>query len=523
MPAEELVRACLDEQRESDEIGIAGKVAEANRVALLGTEGVAAVLVGYAVGEQDADRGRSLDLFEALIHEACQDENGRGRIGAMFLDEAARTIHVLVAADRLDPPVTHDLARVFARAGAETPPALIQRLIGQMDELTQAGRLPFDPNSEIERLSAVMEIDEHYLHRKLDERIGVLPEELRAAFAYEVACREEAVCGRIAMYWLLDDTPEVRLGAAEGFRERAHREIVEPVSTALVPLVRNWMPPDAARTLLDEALGEARRRELFAPLPRPERRRAEILGSIPDKWGTQMLHAVLQGGDEPAVATVVTECGRGITQALVMPGMEAISEITEPDGFDKMIKTPWETFEEQVAAALAEGLALDRPPPAGLVDVALACGMWELRPRAMTAHEWVLELDQDGEIPALPAVVREELIGGSTAWPDDYIAVRGWSEGTALLHEAMQEGDDEDQVKAAFLARLETRREDWARRMLRSAHVLKGAGNVDWRTFAATAMALLDGRALETIPIMEYVCERTYRVLAIEELRGGLQ
>ena len=126
-----------------------------------------------------------------------------------------------------------------------------------------------------------MEIDEHYLHRELDERIGVLPEELRAAFAYEVACREEAVCGRIAMYWLLDDTPEVRLGAAEGFRERAHREIVEPVSAALVPLVRNWMPPDAARTLLDEALGEARRRELFASLPRPERRRAEISARSP--------------------------------------------------------------------------------------------------------------------------------------------------------------------------------------------------------------------------------------------------
>ena len=39
--------------------------------------------------------------------------------------------------------------------------------------------------------------------------------------------------------------------------------------------------------------------------------------------------------------------------------------------------------------------------------------------------------------------------------------------------------------------------------------------------FAGTAMALLDGRALETIPIMEYVCERTYRALAIEELRAS--
>ena len=138
----------------------------------------------------------------------------------------------------------------------------------------------------------VLEAGEHYLHRKLDEKIGVLPEELRAAFAYEVACREEAACGRIAMYWLLDPSVEVRLAAAEGFRERAHREIVEPASAALVPLVRNWMPPDAARTLLDEALREARRRELSAPLPRPARRRAEILGSIPDKWGVNR-HSIL--------------------------------------------------------------------------------------------------------------------------------------------------------------------------------------------------------------------------------------
>ena len=50
------------------------------------------------------------------------------------------------------------------------------------------------------------------------------------------------------------------MGAAEGFRERALREIVEPVSAALVPLIRNWMPADAGRTLLDEALAEARRR-----------------------------------------------------------------------------------------------------------------------------------------------------------------------------------------------------------------------------------------------------------------------
>ena len=521
MGPEELIRACLDAMRDADAIAPAGAVAGTHRSALLGTEGVAAVLGGFAIGVHDADRDRSLELFEALVGEALRDEKGGGRLGALFLDEAARTIRLLARTDRLDAPATHDLARAYARAGAEAPPELVQCLAGHMAELRKAGTLPIDPDSEIERMSVVLDLDPHYLHGKLDERIGVFPEAARAAFAYEVACRDEAACGRIAMYWLLDESAAVRLGAADGFRERALRGIVDPMSAAMVPLIRNWMPADAGRTLLDEALAQARRRELIAPLPRSEWRRAEIYGSIPDMWGAQMLRAVLQGPEEPAVATVVIEPGRGIAQAIVISGMEAIGELTESASFEALIETSWETFEEQVAVSLAEGLAAERPPAVGLIDVALACGMWELRPCAMAAEDWLSELDPNDEIASLPEPVREELVAGSAAWRDDYVVVKGWSEGTTLLLEAMDEAKDADGVKTGFFTRLEPRREEWAQRMLRSAHVLKGAGNVDWKTFAATARAVLDGRALETIPIMEYVWERTKRDLAKEELMRG--
>ena len=147
--------------------------------------------------------------------------------------------------------------------------------------------------------------------------------------------------------------------------------------------------------------------------------------------------------------------------------------------------------------------------------------MWELRPRTMTARDWLSELDPAGEIAALPSPVGEDLIGGSAAWPEDYLVVQGWSEGTAILQQAMEEADDGDRVKEGFFARLDSRREDWALRMLRNAHVPRGAGNVDWRTFAGTAKALLDGRALETIPILEYVWQRTNRVLVDEDLQRG--
>ena len=73
--------------------------------------------------------------------------------------------------------------------------------------------------------------------------------------------------------------------------------------------------------------------------------------------------------------------------------------------------------------------------------------------------------------------------------------VKGCSEETGVLQEPRARPATET-GKAGFLARLEPRPEDWALRMLRSAHVLKGAGKVDWKTFTGTAKAVLDGRAL---------------------------
>ena len=60
----------------------------------------------------------------------------------------------------------------------------------------------------------------------------------------------------------------------------------------------------------------------------------------------------------------------------MISGMEAIGELTGSESFDALIENPRETFEEKVAAAMAEALALERPLAAGPIDVALACGMW---------------------------------------------------------------------------------------------------------------------------------------------------
>ena len=69
---------------------------------------------------------------------------------------------------------------------------------------------------------------------------------------------------------------------------------------------------------------------------------------------------------------------------------------------------------------------------------------------AMTVQDWLAEVDSDGEIAGLAAAERDALVEESAAWPDRHFAVRGWSEGTALLHEAVEEGVGEGEVKTAF-------------------------------------------------------------------------
>lgn len=72
----------------------------------------------------------------------------------------------------------------------------------------------------------------------------------------------------------------------------------------------------------------------------------------------------------------------------------------------------------------------------------------------------------------------------------------------------MEEGIRIGEVKAAFWASLDTRRGDWALLILRGVYVLKGTENGDRRSCVATAMTLLNGRPVETIPIMEFLAAR---------------
>ena len=523
MPEPDLLQACLDELDGVDDFLARNELAEERAPVLLGRPGIASSLAARIARTSDTERNAPLDLFGVLVEQAQRDAENRGRFGEPFLAEARGAVDTLAAAGELPDHAALGMARAFIRADLEAPECLFPIFAGEPGTGQALAAFPGLLDREIDRLARHAGADDHLLHDLLANLMAVLPSEFRATFVQHVSGRDEERYGRAALYWLLDRSPEVRLAAASGLSGRVRHAAMEPALPALVPLIRNWMPADSARPLLDTALREARLRGLFHPMARPAGRPARFLAALPDGSGMQHLAAALDPADGPACAVVVVKAGHGVTIVHILRDDGALNTVANLEDELGALDVPFEAFETALSAAIADGLAEGRPPPARLIDVAAVCGLSELRPRAMSARDWLAEIDPGGAIACLPDGERDELIGRSTAWPDDRPILDTWFEGTALLDASLKAADGPRQTVDAFRARLEERRGDWALLVLRAAHVLKAAGDADWRSFTAVASALLDGRALEGIPIMDRIFLGTVDAWHEEErqLRAG--
>ena len=526
MPARDLIQACLTELDTSDGMRELWHVAKARAVALLGTPGVTSALIVAMLDSASTDRRRHLELFEILIGQARLDVHTRGRLGQRFLKHTAAKIEAMIIGGVLDHETGTGLALAYARARVRPPEGLVALIEPEVTALADSGRYTGQLDAEVDRLRRSFEGDIYMVHMALNDRFHTLPTEARAAVVRNVAGREEDYCGHLALYWLLDASADVRLAAASSLHERVRRGIVDAAFVSLMPLAASWIPPDDARRELDAALRDLRQRGPFAPLQRPARRPTRVLALLPEDGTGQGFVAVLESGGDLTLVVFTTEAGRGLESAFLLEDEKARAFLSEREADADTLQLPWETFEPVLAFAIAEGLAAGRPPAAGLIDAALACDCGELHPRPMTARDWLTLVDPASELPGLAAHDREYLVERSGHWPDDHALVETWVEGTALMEHALNDAPGPlGEAAPAFWARLEERREHWAMPMLLSAHLLKGAGHEDWRSFAATASALLEGRAFGTVPIMRHVFHATLDAWQAEEHhlrpRGG--
>lgn len=446
-------------------------------------------------------------VLRGLLNEARMEEEKASGNGAPFFAALEAALRRRIAADALSEATGGAVAISYAQARLEVPDSLIAWRVALLD--ASAAETPPSPKEFANMVRGLLreaQADPHAMYEGFRESMADAPVEARAMVVNALATTDAPASGAVAAYFLLDPLPALREAAALATRQRARGGRCDPVLLRRLPMLRSWMPADAARAILDEALREARRRGLAsAPAPRPAKAAPRAFATLPDGVGAQTFMVAVGR----RVAMLLTKEGFGLTDAYVM-FLDSDRELTKLLAeFDTLSPHPASLDKVAVAlaAALADGLAQGLPPASGLVDVAELLGLDGLRPEPMDARDWLLRVDPDGVVASLAPRQRTALLARSADLMFDEAIVESWFDDSAALRARLDAAGSDKAAIAAVRAHLDGRREAWALCFLKAAWALGPPGSEAARPIVAAALALLDGTPLRRIAIMEEIAE----------------
>jgi hypothetical protein len=358
------------------------------------------------------------------------------------------------------------------------------------------------------------------LHAALTETFPAMPSAMRQhVIAWSVG-RSEPIHAKLACFWLLDPSAQIRAAAAHALGERAATGTLSQEIAGKMVILRSWMPQDEARASVDKALKLAMRSGLATGASAKPWTIHSVMATLPDGGGAQSLMIALQSGGSRKTAMLLFKQGHGVKDAYTVPCKSAneqkalLSRISQETG---AVKVPLSWLEGSLAMALADGLAAGLPPAAGLIEVAELCGLDKLRPEAVTTEALIAALPVAERIRGLSAPAQGKLINASEGWWDRHEIVQSWFEESDHAHEVLEGRHNPRALDAALWRWLETRRDFWARLVARAADVLAASDHPDAASFTATAMALLEGRDLKKIPVMADVHDQTIEAWVFDD------
>ena len=503
-----LLKSCLDALSRARSDEAAWSVLQGHRRELLSNPEIGAELAAIVAAAREAeDISAELMVLEALIEGARMDRENAGTLGAAFLAALGDAIARLVGKGEITGAGTFLLGRCYVRADLEAPEHLRWFVAAEGRDSAALGDLP-DLDELLDRLREEAQGDAYSLHAALSEMLATIDPDARGILIGEVVEREDPLFIRLGCYWLLDNASGIRRAAAHAFLRRAQAGKLDAAITSRLLEMRNWLPADAARDALDKVLKEAIRLEASGGVPPRPWRLHRVLATVPDGVGAQSFAIAAQRDGRRGVAMLLLKQSFGVKDAYVIPCRSATEQkrmlVRIAEEIDALDVTT-EILEPVLAAALAEGQALGDPPAHGLIDVVEVCGIRALRPAPMSVRDWIARLDPDGELSRLSPQKLGRLINSSADWPDDYDLLQSWFEDSAAVREILIEAITPRSREAALWRHLETRREWWAGLIAKTAAILKAGTDEPeggWKSFAATAQALIKGRPLRKIPIM---------------------
>ena len=457
------------------------------------------------------------ELLGSALDAARMATENRQKRGETFLRTMTDAVELAAGQDRL--PSFHRLLLASAWTRSRLPaPAALELSATDIEASGHSPGIPVPADAEallddlFRDLIEQTEGDALALHAALTETFPAMPADMRTHVTKWSVERPEPIHARLACFWLLNRDAAIRNAAARALADRAATGGLSTEQTGKILLVRNWMPQDEARARVDQAVKTAMRSGLAADTSIRPWTITAVMASLPDGGGAQSIVIALQSGGNRKVAMLLVKQNHGIKDAYTIPCKSAreqkalIQRVDEETG---AVSLPASWIEPALSAALADGLAGALPPAPGLIEVVELCGLEQLRPEAVSTETLVNALPAAARLRDLSAQARGKLIKASDEWWDRHEIVHSWFEESDHAHDVLEGTRNPRAVASALWRWLETRRDFWTRLVARAADVLAAAGDPDADSFTATAMALLDGRDMKKIPVMQVVHEQT--------------
>lgn len=481
--------------------------------ALLDDPSVAAFLISEICRSGGEDVNTST-LFELLLDDArirCEDDDARG---PAFLESVEKILTTSLEAHAFEQTDLIMFAVMYQRAGLSVPDFL------RIDPDTFVPPADIDDedlNAQLEEFAKAMREeggDTHDLFNELTEMMAGMPEEMQANFANHMPSLADPAFERCALYFLCANAPLIQEAAAAGLLERFNRSGLQPSTLLFQPIVRGWLPDGTARELVDtlgqQALKQARQNERAAE--NNGRKKIvihKVFASIADGAGAQSLSVVAKQGRKVCVGNVLTKTGYGIKDAFVLrcrSMREAENIFTQMglqiDGAE--IGMP--TLEMLIEAALADGIENGTMPAPGLLDVMENCDLFKLRPQAKSLPELLAFVDATREIRDATPQKLSSWITDDAVLDDLLLLIDSWFEDSTETRQIAERSRSADSMAPKLWKYLDDRRDIWARRFLQTAAMLKDAKSPEeWQLLSASAMALMNGQPLKSIPLMEQI------------------
>jgi hypothetical protein len=500
----------------------AARIREEANAFLRAPEGIGTVLRVVTMDGKESRQEIACALLSAALDGARMAAENGSADGPRLLGLVEDAVRHLDATGALDAHGRIRLAQVYARAGLEPPPEamLTPDLLESMTR--QAAREMPDTGAMLAAVLGQCGQDALSAHAVLGEAMAALPPDVRAQFVLMIAGHTDAVAARIALYWLLDRAADVRLAAATALLSQANTGQIDGRCSALLPLVRKWLPAEPARAMVDAAT-KAMLRHGGALFHAPGWTVQRALATLPDGAGAQSIAALIQQGRRRAVAMLLFKQGHGVKDAFIQHFRSAREQqryLDEIGGQISLLDMDPDFVAPALARALGDGLANDSLPPPGLIDIAEIWGGQALNPAPSDARSILGMIEAEEVIAPMNEADRERLIESEAA----LLALphfESWFEDTAELGASLAQTRGKRVREADAWRYLETRRTWWARQAAICAVTLKasaGAGRTLWVSFAASARAMLDGRPLQGIPMMQHLVQMS---LAVAGSRPG--